>query len=145
MFIQNTVLINASAEKVWDALTNPEQTKKYMFGCEAISEWTVGSPIVWKGLFDGKEIIAVKGYIQAFEKFKLLGYSVFDPHASYADILENYTTVTCRLTKAGEQIRLEINQGDFSKVAEGQKRYDESMAGGGWRSILDQIKVICEN
>ena len=30
--------INASVEKVWDALTNPEMIKKYMFGATVSSD-----------------------------------------------------------------------------------------------------------
>ena len=36
-FIKNTIYIIAPLERVWDVLINPEQTKKYMFGCETIS------------------------------------------------------------------------------------------------------------
>ena len=32
--VRNKIVIHASASKVWDALTNPEQTKKYMFGAK---------------------------------------------------------------------------------------------------------------
>jgi len=38
LIVQNTVTINATPAKVWDALVNPAQTKKYMFGCETVSE-----------------------------------------------------------------------------------------------------------
>jgi len=43
LLIKNTIVINAPASKVWDALVNPEQTKKYMFGCETICDWQPGS------------------------------------------------------------------------------------------------------
>lgn len=46
LFIKNTITINAPITKVWDALINPEQTKKYMFGCEAVSDWKVGSSLL---------------------------------------------------------------------------------------------------
>jgi uncharacterized protein YndB with AHSA1/START domain len=39
LFVKNSITINASPAKVWDALTNPEQTRKYMFGCETVSDW----------------------------------------------------------------------------------------------------------
>lgn len=61
--VKSSIAIIASAARVWDALTNPEQTKKYMFGCEALSDWKVGSPLLWKCTFEGAEIVAVKGDI----------------------------------------------------------------------------------
>lgn len=53
--IQNTITINAQASKVWDALINPEQTKKYMFGCETFSEWKRGRLMEWKATYEGKK------------------------------------------------------------------------------------------
>lgn len=44
--IQNTITIASPASKVWDALVNPEQTKKYMFGCETVSDWKPGSHLI---------------------------------------------------------------------------------------------------
>ena len=61
LIVKNTITINAPASKVWDALTNPEQTKKYMFGCETVSDWRKGSPLLWKGNYEGKEMALVTG------------------------------------------------------------------------------------
>jgi len=38
--------INASADKVWNALTDPALIKKYMFGTTVISDWKEGSKII---------------------------------------------------------------------------------------------------
>jgi uncharacterized protein YndB with AHSA1/START domain len=72
LFVKNAISINASIEKVWDALVNPEQTKKYMFGCETVSDWKVGSPLLWRGIYEGKEMVFVKGIILAIETGKPL-------------------------------------------------------------------------
>ncbi|MFV8344972.1 SRPBCC domain-containing protein [Flavobacterium sp. ZB4P13] len=45
--------LNATVDKVWEVLTNPEYTKQFMFNCEAHSDWKVGSEIKWKGNFQG--------------------------------------------------------------------------------------------
>ena len=60
LFVKNTITINASANKVWDALLNPEQTKKYMFGCETVSDWKVGSTLLWRADYEGKQMVFVK-------------------------------------------------------------------------------------
>ncbi len=36
LIIKNSIVIDAPQSGVWDALVNPEQTKKYMFGCETV-------------------------------------------------------------------------------------------------------------
>ena len=57
LIVKKTIILSAEVSKVWDALTNPEQTKQYMFGCEAISDWQIGSPLIWKGAADGKAYV----------------------------------------------------------------------------------------
>lgn len=146
LVVTNTITIQAPAAKVWDALTKPEQTKKYMFGCEAVSDWKPGSPLIWKGTFNGVEMIAVKGNIISIEPGRSLVYTVIDPNnPKIPDIPENYLTVTCDLEETAGQTTLEVSQGDYSKVAEGESRYQHTIDGGGWDPILVQIKAICES
>ncbi|GAA4115064.1 hypothetical protein GCM10022393_15020 [Aquimarina addita] len=48
MIIRKVVVFNTNKKQVWDLLTNPEKTKQYMFGCKVLSEWALGSEIIWK-------------------------------------------------------------------------------------------------
>ena len=61
--VEKNIIINADKLSVWDALTNPELTKQYFLNCEALSDWKIGSPIIYKVNSKGKEIIPVKGLI----------------------------------------------------------------------------------
>lgn len=146
LIIKNTISINASAAKVWNALINPEQTKKYMFGCEAISDWKPGSSLLWKGTWEGKEMVFVKGTITEIEPEKFLAYTVIDPNnPAIPDIPENYLTVTYHLSQENGETLLTVTQGDYSRVAEGEKRYKDSYNNGeGWNPILIQIKKLAE-
>src|ERR1700735_4553387 len=91
----SSIEINAPALKVWDALVNPEQTKKYMFGCETVSEWKPGSSLLWRANYEGKDMVFVKGNVISIEPPKFLAYSVFDPNSTtMEDKPENYLTVT---------------------------------------------------
>jgi len=146
LFIQNEITINASVEKVWDLLTKSEFTKKYMFGCEAVTDWKQGSSLLWKGQLEGKDVVFVKGDIVEIDAPNLLIYSVIDPHSkTVVDIPENYLNVSYRLTKKGDRTLLEVKQGDYKKVQDGEQRYAESYNGGkGWMPILLQIKTIAE-
>ena len=53
--VKNSIVINAPTTTVWDVLINPEQTKKYMFDCETVSDWNVGSPLLWRANYEGKK------------------------------------------------------------------------------------------
>lgn len=145
LIVKNTITINASASKVWDALTNPDKTKIYMFGCETVSDWRTGSELLWKGNHEGKEVIFVKGKIVRIEPNKLLKYTVIDPFASYPDIPENYLNVTYELVAQGGQTILTVSQDGFETAVEGEKRYKDVYNNGeGWNPILIEIKKLVE-
>jgi uncharacterized protein YndB with AHSA1/START domain len=144
--VKNTILISAPIEKVWDALVNPEQTKKYMFGCEAISDWSNGSDLLWKGIYQGKEMIFVKGIILQIQPGKLLQYTVIDPNSSMPDIPQNYLNVTYELTEKDGKTCLSVCQDGFENAADGEKRYKDVYNNGeGWHPILIEIKKILES
>ena len=147
LLVKNTISINAPAAKVWDVLTNPEQTKKYMFGCQTVSDWKQGSTLEWKGNYEGKEMVFVKGKIVAIRPGKFLSYTTIDPNnAAMEDIPENYLTVTYDLKEENGQTILTVTQGDYNKVADGEKRYKEASNNGeGWNPILVEIKKVAED
>ena len=145
LFVKNSIVINASTEKVWDALVNPEQTKKYMFGCETVLDWKVGTSLLWRGEYEGKEMVFVKGTIVDIKPGKFLAYTTIDPNSTIDDISENYLTVTYDLTVEDGQTLFTVTQGDYSKVAEGERRYTEAYNNGeGWNPILVEIKKLVE-
>ena len=144
-FIRNSIRIQAPAAVVWDMLVNPGQTKKYMFGCETVSDWKVGSPLLWRGVHEGKEVVFVKGNIVKIEPSRLLVYTVFDPFSTMPDIPENYLEITYALIPENSGTMLKVSQGDYTKVAEGERRYNESYNNGeGWDPLLVQIKKLIE-
>jgi uncharacterized protein YndB with AHSA1/START domain len=144
LFVENSIAIDAPKANVWDALINPEQTKKYMFGCEAVSDWQVGSPILWKGIFDGHELVAVKGSIVKLEPETFLAYTTIDPNSGIDDIPQNYLTVNYDLAAKDGQTILTVTQGDYSTVADGENRYNDTISDGGWSSVLTEIKNLVE-
>jgi len=144
--VKSTITIHASAQKVWDALTNPAKTKIYMFGCETVSDWHIGSDLLWKGHHEGQDLIFVKGKILQMEPHRILKYTVIDPFASYPDIPENYLNVAYTLQEEGNQTTLTVVQDGFENAAEGEKRYQETNNNGeGWNPILIAIKNLVES
>ena len=145
LIVENTITLNAPAAKVWNALTNPAETKKYMFGCEALSDWEEGSPLIWKGTFNGVELVAVKGTIKKIRPGQYLEYTVIDPNnPRIPDLPDNYLTVICELSETSGVTTLIATQGDYNTVAEGADRYKHSLDGGGWTPILEAIKAQVE-
>jgi uncharacterized protein YndB with AHSA1/START domain len=140
--VKKSITLNAEVAKVWEALTKPEMTKKYMFGTEVISDWKVGSPILWKGTSQGEGKILVKGSIEKIEVGKLLQFTTFDLNAKYTDVPSNYVQATYELTpKLGKTV-LSVTQGDYSRVKDGKKRFTD--ADGGWDQALNALKAFIE-
>lgn len=145
LFVTNSIIIEATPQRIWDILTKPAETKKYMFGCETVSDWQVGSALLWTALYEGKDTVFVKGTILQIDAPLILEYSVIDPNSGIEDIPENYVNVTYVLEPVGSDTVLTVKQGDFSQVADGQRRYEETLNNGeGWNPILVQIKAIAE-
>lgn len=147
LIVKSQISIHAPASKVWDVLVNPQQTKKYMFGCEALSDWKPGSELIWKGQWEGKDMVFVKGHVVKIEPGKFLEYTTFDPNnPAIQDIPQNYVAVTYTLTEKKGETLLEVTQGDFSTVADGDRRYKETYNNGeGWNPVLVQVKQIAES
>lgn len=145
LIVKSEISIDAPADKVWDVLTNPKQTKKYMFGCETVSDWKPGSPLLWKMEYEGKDLVAVKGEIESIEPGKFLAYTTIDPNSYIEDKPENYLTVKYFLSEENGHTELTVTQGDYTKVAEGERRYAEAYNNGeGWNPILLEIKKLAE-
>ena len=146
LVVKNTISINAPITKVWDALVNPEKTKKYMFGCATVSDWKVGSTLFWQAVYESKLTTFVSGYVLEFKENKLLKYSVIDPNAKYPHTPENHLIVTYKLSEKNGVTNFTVTQDGFENAADGEKRYiDVYNNGDGWNPILMQIKNIVES
>ncbi len=138
--VTNSIRIDASVSRIWEVLTRPELTRQYMFGCDAVSDWVVGSPLLWRGAADG--VVYVKGIVVDITPGRLLRFSVFDPNSGLEDIPENYLFVTYELIPGDGQTLLTIIQGDFAKVANGEKRYADTLAH--WDTVVLALKEVAE-
>ena len=132
-----TTTINAPVSKVWQALVNPEMIQQYLFNTEVISDWQTGSPIIYKGEWEG-EPFEDKGEILAIEPEKLLRSTHWSPLSGVPDSPENYHTVTYTLAERGEGTDVTITQDN--NATEDEKAHSEK----NWRTVLDGMKKLLE-
>lgn len=111
--ITRTIILNAKPSEIWEMLTNPNWTKKYMFNCEAHSSWKVGSEIKWRGNFQGYES-GEKGIILEIVQNSHLKYSSIDPNFGIEDIPENYLHVTYDQKQKNDHTELSITIENFN-------------------------------
>jgi pimeloyl-ACP methyl ester carboxylesterase/uncharacterized protein YndB with AHSA1/START domain len=129
--------IDASRERVWNALVDPEAIEQYMFGTHVVSDWREGSPIVWKGEWQGKPY-EDKGVILQFEPQRTLQYSHFSPLSGVPDKPENYHTVTVELT--GDRDRTNVSLVQDKNVTEEERAHSEQ----NWETMLATLKEFIE-
>src|SRR5215217_5106432 len=134
---QATTTINVPVSKVWQALVNPETIKQYLFNTEVISDWQVGSPIVYRGEWEGKPF-EDKGKILEIEPEKVLKSTHWSPTSGVPDVPENYHTVTYALSEKGDNTEVTITQDN--NASEEEKAHSEQ----NWRTVLDGMKKLLE-
>jgi uncharacterized protein YndB with AHSA1/START domain len=129
--------IAASTDRVWAALTDPEQIKLYMFGSTVETDWRPGSKILWKGEYDGKPY-EDKGEIIEVEAGRLLKVTHFSPLSGQEDTPENYHALTYRLEAEGPKTRLSLSQ-DNNPTEEAAEHSRKN-----WETVLDGLKDVAE-
>ena len=131
------ILIDAKNDKVWDAMTNPETIKKYMFGTTVVSDWKQGSDITWQGEWNGKAY-EDKGKIVDIKPKSHLSYTHFSPLTGLPDSPENYHSVTINLMPTYNSTTVMLSQ-DNNKT-EDERQHSEK----NWYKMLSELKKLLE-
>lgn len=107
--IQKTILINAPVSKTWKALTDPEIIKYWLWDTEVkvISDWKVGSPILFKGKFHELDFEA-KGIILKLEDGKVFQHSYWTPISQIDDVPKNYHLIEFAVNPGGDKTVLTL-------------------------------------
>ena len=130
-------IIHAPVSKVWQALVNPEIIKQYLFNTQVVSDWKVGSPITYKGEWEGKSF-EDKGEILEIEPERILKSTHWSPLSGVPDIPENYHTVTYTLLEKGDSTEVTITQDN--NASEEEKTHSEK----NWQTVLKGMKKLLE-
>jgi uncharacterized protein YndB with AHSA1/START domain len=132
-----TITINGPASKVWDALTNPDLIKEWLFGTKVISDWKVGSQILFTGNWQGVDY-ADKGTVLHFEPEKKFQYNYWSGFSGLQDSPENYSVIGFELTPNDNATVLTLTQTNFPSEAS----YEHTAKN--WDATLELMKKIIE-
>ena len=131
-----TVFIRAPQAKVWEAMTKPEFTHRYLYDSEPKTTWKPGSRLLWTEHAGGQEL--VDGEVIEYDKPNRLVFSwivKYDPSLTP----EGASRVTYELSEAEGLTKVTVVHDDFPS---GSKVYDN--VAGGWPYILSGLKTLLE-
>jgi uncharacterized protein YndB with AHSA1/START domain len=136
--ISQTIEINAGVLEVWHALITPEIIKEYLFGTETITDWKVGSGIIFQGEYEGHKY-KDKGVVLENILHKKISYLYWSGFSGTEDKPENYSTVTYTLESSG------TNKTKFTWTQKGfadEKAHQHSVSG--MDVFMKKIKEVIE-
>jgi uncharacterized protein YndB with AHSA1/START domain len=138
LVVSKSIVINASLQKVWEALTQPSIIKEYLHGTETITDWKVGSEIIFQGEYQGHDY-RDRGVLLENIPFAKISYSYWSGFSGLEDSPENYSTVSYTIKDKGDsQTELTWTQQGFAT----EEGYQHSE--GGMDAFLGSIKSIVE-
>ncbi len=138
LVVSQSVLIQASCEKVWLGLTSPAIIKEYLFGTETLTDWKIGSEIVFQGEYQGQKY-RDHGVILENDFLKKISYSYWSGFSGTEDKPENYSTISLEL------VQLDENQTSFTWTQSGfttDAAYEHSKKG--MDDFLKLLKEVIE-
>lgn len=132
-----SITIHAPASRVWEALTKPELIKQYLFGSDVVTDWQVGSPIYYRGEWQGRSY-EDKGTVLEVEPRKRLVTTHWSPLSGVPDTPDNYHTVTYVVQERDGSTDVTITQD--KNASEDEKMHSEQ----NWQMVLDGLKRLVE-
>ena len=129
------IYIKTTPERLWDALTASEFSRRYWFGTELRSDFKVGSPFAL--VMDGK--VTDSGQILEADRPRRLSYT-FKHELDDEMRKEGATRVVFTLEPHGELVKLTLTHEGFAK--------DSRLLDGiskGWPAILSNLKSLLES
>jgi len=129
------IYIKTTPERLWEAITDPEQRARFSFGVAALSDWSTGSPYEARHLASGAVIMA--GENLEVEPPRRLVQSFL---AKWSEDVEREGTsrVTWEIEPVGDSCRLLVIHDQLHEGAN-----DELF--GGWPMILSGLKTLLES
>jgi uncharacterized protein YndB with AHSA1/START domain/DNA-binding transcriptional ArsR family regulator len=128
--------IGTTPERLWDALTQGEFTKKYWYGRRIESDWQIGSPVRF---FDGdSDDLTDSGVVLESDPPGRLAYTFqneFDPEAR--KLGHSRVTFTIQAHQGMVKLTLIHDELPTEEVAEGFRE--------GWAPILSSLKTFLES
>lgn len=132
------VVIEAPANRVWAALTQPALVKQWQYGADLTTTWTAGSPIEFRNEWNG-DVFLQSGTVLDVDAPRSLRYSLFFPRPGLEDRPEDRFVMTYRLNERAGSTELTIVQDDPRESGDIDETSDD-----GSNPVLQALKALVE-
>ncbi len=107
------ISIQASPQRVFEVLTQPELMKLWQYGRVVTTDWKVGSKITFSSKGQGGAAVSEEwGTILDIRPNELIKYNLFTPSTGLEDKLENYCVTSYVVNNDNGHARIKIIQED---------------------------------
>jgi uncharacterized protein YndB with AHSA1/START domain len=125
--------IATTPERLWKALTDPGETRKYWYGALSVSDWKVGSR--WTSESEDGEVY-LDGEILEFDPPRRLVHTFHVVHEPAA-AAEGPSRIEFEITPIGDRCRLTVTHS-------GRGPATIEYTSGGWETIFAGLKELLE-
>jgi uncharacterized protein YndB with AHSA1/START domain len=107
------IVVEASTQKVFEALTKPELVELWQYGRVVTTDWKVGGNIKFTSEWEGRaETLEQWGTILEFRPNEFIKYRLFTPGFHLEDKAENYCVTSYILFNENGRTRVELTHQD---------------------------------
>jgi len=142
---RSSIVVDRPRQQVWKALTDPKLVSQYFMGATVQTDWEVGHPITFSGVWKDKPF-EDKGEVLEFKPEKELTYSHWSPLSGADDTPENYHVVHVALDDAsGGGTKVTLEQSNLTGKVTEMDRKSRDEYENNWSSVLKGLKKVAEN
>jgi uncharacterized protein YndB with AHSA1/START domain len=132
------VVVSASRDRVWDALTKPDIVKQYFFGTNLVTDWKVGSPLYFRGEWEGKAY-EDRGTVLSFQEGTSLSFDYWSGFSGLEDRQELRQIIRYDVEETDGGVKVSVHQSNVDT----QARADHSAKN--WSGVLEGLKKLVES
>lgn len=134
----STIAIEAPRERVWDVIVDPVAAKQFMFGTELATDWSIGGPIRWRGMWKDRPY-EDHGVVLEFDAPRRVVFTHFSPLSGAEDIPENHHTLTWTLDGTDDGITV-LTLTQSNNTTPEAAAHSKVM----WDSLVAKVKELAE-
>jgi uncharacterized protein YndB with AHSA1/START domain len=138
-----SIVVDRPRQDVWRALTDPDLVSQYFMGATVKTDWEVGHPITFTGVWKDKPY-EDKGEVLEFKPEQELSYSHWSPLSGADDAPENYHVVRIALDDAGGGTKVTLEQSNLMGGVTDADRKSRSEFEKNWSATLKGLKQVAE-